>query len=150
MNLNFKPAVKADIPIVLAMMEDFYKIDQYPFNAALTELNLNEFITNASLGKIWIIMLEGTSIGYFVLSFGFSFEFKGKIALLDEFFIQAEHRNQGIGRKVMEFLLSAAPSFQIKTILLEVEKHNIRALQLYGKMGFLDHKRLIMSKYLMG
>jgi ribosomal protein S18 acetylase RimI-like enzyme len=144
--LLFKPAQKSDIPEVLEMMEAFYAIDHYPFNHSTTLQNLEEFIRNETLGQIWIAEQDGLCIGYFILTFGFSFEFKGRIALLDELYLKEEVRNSGIGRQILEFLLEEGVRMEVKTVLMEVEKHNKPAIHLYEKMGFKNHHRLIMSR----
>jgi ribosomal protein S18 acetylase RimI-like enzyme len=146
MNQYFRPATPDDIPQLLEMMEAFYSIDKYPFDSLLTSRNLEEFIGDESLGRIWMVEVEEQNIGYFVLTFGYSFEFKGRIALLDEIFLQEGFRNKGIGKKILEFVFKQSPSLQLKTILMEVEKHNSPAIHLYEKLGFRDHNRLILSK----
>jgi ribosomal protein S18 acetylase RimI-like enzyme len=145
-NTTFRSALQTDVPCLLRMMKEFYAIDQYPFDATLAQTNLLELIRNEALGKIWLIEPDESPIGYFVLTYGFSFEFKGRIALLDEFYISADHRDAGAGKKALEFLLEIAPTLQLKTLLMEVEKHNERAIHLYKKMGFRDHNRLILSR----
>jgi diamine N-acetyltransferase len=146
MNSYFRPATPDDIPQLLEMMEAFYSIDKYPFDPRLTSLNLDEFIADESLGRLWMVEVDEQNIGYFALTFGYSFEFKGRIALLDEIFLQEAFRNRGIGKKILEFIFKQAPALQLKTILMEVEKHNARAIHLYDKLGFRDHNRLILSK----
>ncbi|MFN8207329.1 MAG: GNAT family N-acetyltransferase [Bacteroidales bacterium] len=146
MNSYFRPATPDDIQLLLEMMEAFYSIDRYPFDSRLTGINLEEFIADESLGRIWMVEVDERNIGYFALTFGYSFEFKGRIALLDEIFLQKEYRNKGIGKKALEFIFKQAPGLQLKTILMEVEKHNAHAIHLYEKLGFRDHNRLILSK----
>ena len=45
-----------------------------------------------------------TIVGYIVLTIGFSFEFHGHDAFIDELYIDAAHRRRGFGRQAVEFL----------------------------------------------
>ena len=50
--------------------------------------------------------------------------------------VAAEHRGQGIGRRLMEGLLSLCPPLGILYITLEVRRSNAAALRLYEAVGF--------------
>lgn len=148
MDIKFKLAEKADLPSILSLMEIFNSIDGYPFNASATMNNLEKFTSDPNLGRLWAIWSEQKIIGYFALTFGFSFEFRGRDAFLDELFLLPEFRSQGIGQKVLEFVFQEAKSLQIKCIHLEVEYHNETAVKLYQKFGFKKHERHMMSKWI--
>ncbi len=128
------------------MMAAFNKIDGYDFDRILYEKNLLEFSVNKSLGRLFLIKIQHKSIGYIVLTFGFSFEYKGKDAFIDEFYIKDEYRNKGVGKKTMEFIETIARKLDIQAIHLEVEKHNSHANNLYTKQGFMTNSRNLFTK----
>lgn len=142
----FKPAGKEDMEKLLIMMERFYRIDEYAFNARLTEKNINTFISNPGLGKLWIIELDDRAVGYLILTFGFSFEFGGRNAFIDELFIEEDFRGQGIGTQVIAFALQEADKLDVKAVHLEVERHNEAGKRLYRKFQFTDHDRHLMTR----
>ena len=84
MTITFKPIRQADIDRTVIMMQDFYAIDNYPIDTAVSKSLLTEFIENESLGKGWLILENDRVMGYVILTFVFSFEYKGRIAFLDE------------------------------------------------------------------
>lgn len=127
------------------MMEDFYKIDGYPFDLTLARKNFLEFIEKEHLGRGWIILSGGSVIGYLLLCFGFSFEFGGRNAFLDELFIREKYRGQGAGSLAVKFVISEAPNHGVKALHLEVELTNDKALALYRRHGFKEHKRRLMT-----
>ena len=145
---NFKTAETENIPTILEMMEEFYAIDNYKFDKLTTEKNLLGFINNNDFGKLWMIEFDGQIVGYVCLTFGFSFEYGGKLAFIDELFIKQDFRNIGLGRQAIDFIESQAPQLGIKTIHLEVEKHNERGMGLYLKSGFKESGRHLMVKWL--
>ena len=137
-----------DIPSLLRFMERFYAIDGYPFDAARAQRALTQFFAEPSHGSIFLIDVNGETVGYIVLAVVYSFEFGGKNAFVDEFYLEPEHRGKGLGRAVMERIGKVAAERGITALHLEVEHHNARALALYHSFGFQDHHRVLMTKML--
>src|SRR5688572_7256247 len=99
----FQLVTEESIPEILEMMKSFNAIDNYPFNEGLRRQNLKKILTNDNLGRLWVIRQSETIIGYVVLAFGFSFEYGGRDAFIDEFFLIEDARSKGIGQEVMKF-----------------------------------------------
>jgi ribosomal protein S18 acetylase RimI-like enzyme len=144
--LQFHPATEQDIAVICDMMEAFYAIDEYPFETERTRKNLSVFLNNEHLGRLWLIRQAEDIIGYVVLAFGFSFEFGGRDAFLDELYLKEACRNQGIGTKALEFVADQAASLGIQALHLEVEHHNDKGKAIYGKSGYKAHNRILMTK----
>ena len=147
-NLIFRPAVADDATIILEMMQKFYLIDEYCFSKETTADNIIDFISKPEYGSIWLIQKQETIIGYLIMTIVFSFEFKGKNAFVDELYIDKHYRNLGAGRKAIEHVSREALKQNIKALHLEVEKHNIKAIGVYNKQGFVEHNRIMMTKYI--
>ena len=137
----FKPFGAADAPAVITMMQDFYAIDSYPMDAAVSKGLFFEFIENDNLGKGWVILDDGKPVGYVILTFVFSFEYAGRIAFLDELFVSEEMRGQGIAKQALDFIATEAKALSVKIIYLEIEPHNESARKLYLSKNFKEHKR---------
>ncbi len=148
MDTFFRIARQGDISAILAMMQDFYAIDDYPFDEKNSLNNLELFIMNEHLGRFWLIKKDKKIIGYLILTFGFSFEFGGRDAFVDELFIKKEFRGKGVGQQCMNFLEKEAIDLDIKAIHLEVESHNENANRLYLKNGFKGNNRFLLTKRL--
>jgi diamine N-acetyltransferase len=146
--ITYTLAQPEDQEEVIRMMQDFYAIDHYPFDKSLTSENLQEFISNQNLGRLWVIKEDQNIIGYMVLTFGYSFEFKGRDAFLDEFYLKETHRSRGLGSQAIDFVLEQTKALGIKAIHLEVERHNEKGNKLYLRKGFEVHKRALMTKWL--
>jgi diamine N-acetyltransferase len=148
MEIAYHLAHKNDIEEILQMMAAFNAIDSYPFSADLTRANLNKFITNENLGRLWMIRSGETVVGYVVLTFGFSFEFKGTTAFIDELFLKEPYRGKGLGGQIIDFIQLQARQLQLKALHLEVEKHNEKGKKLYTKKGFKEHNRVLMTRFM--
>ena len=148
MEIKFKVATKSDIPEILKMMEDFNAIDNYPFDREVSKKNLNRFLADTSLGRIWMVEMGNSTAGYVVLTFGFSFEYQGRDGFIDELFIKENYRNKGIGKKTLDFISAESHKLHINVIHLEVESHNKNANILYLKSGFISNNRTLLTRRL--
>lgn len=145
MEAVFKPIEAQDIPVVIAMMEEFYTIDNYPIDADVSRGLMHEFLQNDSLGRGWVILKDNEPVGYVIMTFVFSFEYKGRIAFLDELFISEKARGHGFGKQALDFVAKQAMSLSIKIIYLEIERHNTVAQKLYLSKGYEIHNRGLMK-----
>jgi GNAT superfamily N-acetyltransferase len=141
----FKSLEISDIEIIVSMMEDFYSIDNYPIDIATSKTLFKTFLTDENLGKAWLIFSEDKIVGYAILTFVFSFEYKGKIAFLDELYLIESSRGIGIGRKAIQFIKDEVHKLKLKIIYLEIEQHNLSAQKLYIANDFETHNRNLMK-----
>jgi len=95
-----------------------------------------------------IVRRDGKPVGYVVLCFGYSLEWLGRDAFIDEFYLREEYRGCGWGRKTMEFVEVAALKAGIRTLHLEVVRQNETALEVYRKLGFREHDSTFLSKWI--
>jgi len=93
----------------------------------------------------------GTGVGYIALCFGYSIEFAGRDAFLDEFFVTEPHRGRGIGRRVLGLVIEEAGRLGVRCLHLEVARANHWAQRLYSSAGFESRDRFhLMSRTLQG
>ena len=88
---------------------------------------------------------SATPVGYIVLCFGYSLEYLGRDAFLDEFYLIESHRGRGWGRKTLEFVCVQARLQDVRAIHLEVVRRNTSAREFYRKLGFKDHDHYMMT-----
>ena len=147
--IHFRLANNADIAQLLDFMQQFYAIDHYTFDADIARATLQTFINDPSLGRLWLIAEETLPIGYLAITFGYSFEYHGRDAFIDELFLLASHRSRGIGTQALQFANQACRELGVKALHLEVEQTNHAAQALYCKMGFEYHEqRSLMTRWI--
>ena len=146
MKISFTNYTDNDETEVLEMMAAFNKMEGYAFDPMGREKNVLEFTSNESLGRFYMIKRQQQTIGYLVLAFGFSFEYKGRDAFIDEFYIKPTYRNKGIGKTTLDFVASESKKLGIQALHLEVEPHNIQANKLYLSKGYRSNDRKLMTK----
>ncbi|KAA5535990.1 GNAT family N-acetyltransferase [Paenimyroides baculatum] len=142
--IKFELLKTETIPAIVNLMIDFYAIDGYPINKETTTNLFLEFVIKPEAGKCFVITYNNEICGYTILVQVFSFEMSGNVLLLDELYIDNNYQGKGIGKKAMEFIKQFAQENNYKKIVLEVEPHNLRAIQLYEKEQFKKHKRDLM------
>lgn len=143
--IQFKPLQTSDIETIVPMMQEFYAIDNYPIDIAISKALFLEFLENPHLGRCWLIFSDGEILGYIILTFIFSFEYKGTIAFLDELYISEKARGKGIGKLALDFIHKEAIYLDLKIIYLEIEDHNEIAQKLYLSKDFIVHNRNLMK-----
>ena len=143
--IQFKPLQNSDIETIVPMMQEFYAIDNYPIDVSISKQLFLEFLEKEHLGRAYLISEKEQILGYIILTFVFSFEYKGAIAFLDELYISEKARGKGIGKLALDFIHKEAISLDLKIIYLEIEGHNEVAQKLYLSKDFIIHNRNLMK-----
>lgn len=149
-SVAFRPITSDDEPVLLRMMRNLAEQEPgaYFFDEPAVCQVLRKFVADPGLGRAWIFFDDATPVGYIVLTFGFSFEYHGRDAFIDELYVEPQYRRQGIGRRAMQFVAESAREFGVNAIHLEVDKGNDAAEELYRRVGYADQARFLMTKWL--
>ncbi len=145
---RFRQAAVSDSEILLDFMGAYYAFDGHGFDREKARGALIMLLRDESLGRAWLILDDEAPVGYIVLCFGYSLEWLGRDAFVDELYLRQEWRGRGWGRKTMAFLEGAAREAGIRTLHLEVVQQNAAALEVYCKLGFREHQSTFLSKWI--
>jgi diamine N-acetyltransferase len=150
-SLKFRKAIPGDETVLLPMMRALAQQDPevIPFNEPAVRAAFHQFLSLPAFGRIWLLYKSAELIGYIILAIGFSFEFRGHNAFIDELYIIPAHRHRGYGRQAMTFVEQEALEMGVNAIHLEVDPGNNSALELYRRTGYIDHNRFLMTKWLL-
>jgi len=146
MATTLKIAEPADTAILLQFMREYYAFDHLHFNEQIARSSLEKFIDNPALGRVWIIYDGPEAVGYLILTLGFSFEFGGYDAFIDEVYVREDRRGRGIGKMALQVAEEECRARDVYALHLEVERENVNAQALYRKVGFVDHDRYLLTK----
>jgi GNAT superfamily N-acetyltransferase len=145
---QFRLATESDADALLVFMREYYTFDGHGFDADKARIALTALLGDSRLGLAWLILDGETPVGYIVLCFGYSLEWLGRDAFVDEFYLREQYRGRGWGRAAMAFAEEAARDAGVRALHLEVVQENASALKVYGKMGFHEHQSTFMSKWI--
>ena len=145
---SFHLAAESDAATLLFFMRKYYAFDGHGFDDTKARIALIALLRDPNLGLAWLILDGEVPVGYVVLCFGYSLEFLGRDAFVDEFYLLEEYRGRGWGGTAMAFVEDAARAAGVRAIHLEVVRQNVTALQVYRKLGFREHESTFLSKWI--
>jgi GNAT superfamily N-acetyltransferase len=145
---SFRLAGEPDSVTLLKFMRSYYAFDGHGFDEQKARSALTTLLRDSNLGRVWLILDGATPVGYVVIAFGYSLEWLGRDAFVDEFYLLQEYRGRGWGRKTMAFVEDTARSLNVRALHLEVVRQNTTALQVYRKLGYKDRESTFLSKWI--
>lgn len=134
--VTFSPAESSDLESLLHFSRELNEVDGTPFDEARTRTALINLIDRPDLGGVWLIRAAGQPVGYLVLTWGYSLEFGGRDAFVDELYLAAPWRGRGLGRQAIRFAEEQCRRAGIMALHLEVERNNTKAQIFYSQTGF--------------
>lgn len=143
----FHPAAPEDEDALLEMMREFYAHEGLYFDEARARGALSPLLADERFGRAWVVRVDGEAAGYVVLTLGYSLEFGGRDAFLDELYLRERFRGSGLGRRAIETAVQACRALGVAALHLEVERANTGAQGVYRRMGFHDHDRYLMTRW---
>ena len=148
MAADFKRAVVADAETLLVLMREFYAHEGIAFDETIARRALLGILHNEAYGRVFLIELGEELAGYCVLTLGYSLEFRGVDAIVDELYLREAYRGRGLGKQALEFLSACCVELGIQAMHLVVERANRRAQAVYREFGFVNYDRDLMTKWL--
>jgi ribosomal protein S18 acetylase RimI-like enzyme len=135
-----------DVALLVEWMREFYAEQGYPFEPAPHTEAIRGLVADPALGRLWWIEDAGERAGYVALCFGWSLEYQGRDAFVDDLYLRPAFRGRGLGARVMEAVEREARDLGVRALHLEVERGNDPARALYEKRGLRDTGRQLLSK----
>ncbi len=142
---SVRPAAPADIGRLLDLMAGFYREAGYGMNRALSHRAFVELLHDPALGQVWLLEEDGRTGGYVVLTFGFSMEYGGRDAYVDDLFVLPECRRKGLARAGLGAVLEECRRRGVRAVHLEVARANRPAKRLYAGIGFRRSNRRLLT-----
>ncbi len=97
---------------------------------------LSPLVNGSPYGAVYLIGPARAPIGYMVICFGWSVEFGGLDAIIDELYIRPGVRGRGIATEALTALPRALSQAGLRAVHLEVDRENAAARKLYSRAGF--------------
>ncbi|MEZ5287424.1 MAG: GNAT family N-acetyltransferase [Vicinamibacterales bacterium] len=144
----FRPAGPADLDRLLALQTAYYAEDGYPHRPAAAAEAWALVLGTPALGRVWLATAGDEAAAYVVLALGFSLEYLGRDAFVDELYVAPPWRGQGLGRAALAVVEEACRELGVRALHLEVERDKPAATALYRQSGFRAHDRVLMTRLL--
>jgi ribosomal protein S18 acetylase RimI-like enzyme len=144
----FRLAGPTDEATLLALMREFYAHERIEFVENAARAALRGLLEDDSRGRVVLIEPGGALAGYLAVTFGWSLEFQGRDAFVDELYLREPFRGQGLGTRALEVAAELCRAAGVRALHLEVERGNHRAQTLYRRAGFADREHYLMTRRL--
>ena len=138
----------SDIDELLPLMREFYAGERLPYDEAVLRRALAELWAEPLHGGAWLAREDKEAVGYGILCCGFSLEYGGRDAFVDELYVRPEWRDRGIGNRLLDAMEARCRDSKVAALHLEVDHDNPHGKRLYSRRGFVDHRRHLMTKWL--
>lgn len=136
MSTEIRQATIRHIDELLPLVSAYHDFEGVVQDAGTRRRVISTLLMAPELGPVWLIHHGGKLAGYIAVCLGYSIEFGGRDAFVDEFFLLESFRGQGIGREVLDRVIDALRKDDVKALHLEVGKSNKRARSMYEAAGF--------------
>jgi GNAT superfamily N-acetyltransferase len=150
MTLSLRLAYPRDLAELLPLVASFHAHEGLRLAATTRRAVVANLVGRRGLGRVFLIRVLGEAIGYVAICFGYSIEFGGRDAFVDEFFVAPAHRGRGIGRRVLALVKAEARRLGVRALHLEVGRGNDRARRLYAALGFVPRDRFTLMTLPLG
>ena len=140
-----RPATPADLATLLPMVRDLHEHEG--IRGTLTDVRnaLGRLLAEPQRGRILLAGDGGLATGYVAVCFGYSIEFHGVDAFIDELYVLPTERGKGLGQKLIDAAEAMCRTEGVVAVHLEVDHANPKAHALYHRTGFKDHTRHLMT-----
>lgn len=138
-----------DLDRLLGLVAAFHDEEGLPGSDEARMAALVPLLEGIPHGAVYLIGPARAPIGYVVVTFGWSVEFGGLDAFIDEIYVRPAVRGRGIASDVLIALPRALADAGVQAIHLEVDRSNDVAQRLYARAGFQARDRyMLMSNRL--
>ncbi len=145
---SLREATPEDLEALLPLMRELWAHEQMTWDDDRTPAALARLLGDPSLGRVWLAEEAERPIGYLALCFGYSLEFFGRDAFIDELYIDPACQGRGLGAQLLARVEATCDALGVQALHLEVDHTNTRAKALYAREGFDEHARHLMTKRL--
>jgi len=143
---QLQTATTDDLEGLVELARAFYDGEGYPFDQPRTRVALERILEEPSLGCVWLIDDDGRRAGYIVMTLGYSLEYGGRDAFVDELYVEPSCRRRGLASAAIDYVVEVCGQLGVRALHLEVERDNSGGQALYRKHGFSDRDRYLLTK----
>ena len=140
-----RKATPEDVERLVELMAEFYAEAAFSLNRQRASEAFMGLLSDDRLGHIWLIQANGQDVGHVVVTLGFSMEYGGAIAFLDDLFVRAAYRRAGLGAAALNEVREFCAKAGIRALHVETGPDNAAAQALYRRVGFVNTNRLFLA-----
>ena len=146
-DLSFRTAKIEDIDILCELLFELFSQEvEFVPNKEVQETALKTIILNENIGDIYVATIQNRVVAMVNILYTISTALGTKVAIFEDFIVDKNHRNQGIGEKLIDFVFEDLKAKNISRITLLTDNDNIKAHRFYEKKGFVKSSMVPFRK----
>ena len=138
-------ATLTDIDALVQLMRSFYAESSFELPEQNASRAFEALLDDSRLGQVWMIEEDGHPSGFVVLTVSFSMEYGGLRGFVDDFYIEPQSRNRGLGHAALEEVKRACRRRGVRALVVETGPQNAAAVSAYRSVGFTETGRTILA-----
>lgn len=116
---------------LLKKYQEFYKVQE--IDTEKNRQHLKIIMENEELGKLFLMRTQDKYVGFATIYYSFSTTIAEKVAILNDLYIEENHRRQGLGKQLINYCINYLKFNEVLTVRWLTAKDNIVAQQLYNQ-----------------
>lgn len=142
-----EPATIEDLPALTELVMSLLSgSGDFSADRALQERGLQLILEQPSRGRIFVVRNEDRIIGMVNLLFTISTARGGFVILMEDVIIHRDHRGQGFGQMLVDYVAAFAKQKQFKRITLLTDRISAESQDFFKKCGFEYSNMIPMRK----
>ena len=146
---NIRLAQRQDLEALVPLVMAYHRFEEVDMPEETVRKAVAPLLGGSEHGRIWLIYEGGECAGYVALCLGYSVEFAGREAFIDELYLHERYRGRGLGRAAIDEVVRQAAGLGVRAVHLEVAQHNENAQKFYAAMGFAPRARYFLMTRLL-
>ena len=146
-NLAFRVAALEDIDILCELLFELFSQEiEFTPNKEVQQKALKTIILNENIGDIYVATINEKVVAMVNILYTISTALGTKVAIFEDFIVDRNYRNQGIGENLIDFVFEDLKAKNFSRITLLTDNDNLKAHKFYEKKGFVKSSMVPFRK----
>ena len=146
-NLVFRVAALEDINILCELLFELFSQEvEFTPNKEVQQKALKTIITDENIGDIYVATINEKVVAMVNILYTISTALGNQVAIFEDFIVDINHRNQGIGENLIDFVFEDLKAKNFSRITLLTDNDNLKVHKFYEKKGFVKSSMVPFRK----
>jgi AraC family transcriptional regulator of adaptative response/methylated-DNA-[protein]-cysteine methyltransferase len=146
-NLAFRVAVIEDIDTLCELLFELFSQEvEFTPNKEVQQKALKTIISDENIGDIYVATINEKVVAMVNILYTISTALGNKVAIFEDFIVDKNYRNQGIGENLIDFVFEDLKAKKFLRITLLTDNDNLKAHKFYEKKGFVKSSMVPFRK----
>ena len=137
MSIKFDTAAAKDLPQMVVLLGQLFEQEaEFVPDASKQDTALKMILADPKIGKLYVAKDGSKVVAMASLLYTVSTAEGGKAALFEDLVVHPDFRNQGIGARLLEYVIAQARAEGVLRLTLLTDMQNEQAQVLYRRLGF--------------